>query len=127
MFVLMAILAVWLSWELREIERRKAYLAGVYYGRWDPRWHGYRGDDPKFFGLTAPSVADYATIPFWRCLLGDEPVDFIVLGVGSPVEDVRVARNLIPEARIYRQATGGAVLEKSAGFKVSRTNAPPGP
>ena len=105
LLLLVAVFAVWLRWEQDVVRARKACLAQIYHGQWD-------GGGPGVFKLAPPPMSEHATIPFWRSLLGDEPVDFIVLGMKSPPEDLKMARELIPEARIYRQAPGGALLEE---------------
>jgi hypothetical protein len=103
MFVVLTLFAVWFAWELSYVRERKACLAQVYHGRWD--------DGPRLF-LVAPTTVEYATIPFWRAIFGDEPVDYIVMGVGHTAEECRAAKQLFPEAQMYQQANGGPIRLK---------------
>jgi hypothetical protein len=98
MFVVVTAFAVWLAWELNFIRARKNILESVYEGRW------YADSPGRIFRPAVPPKAEWARIPFWRRVLGDTPIDFVVLGVGHTPEDAKRVRELIPEAQVYRQS-----------------------
>ncbi|MBI2825354.1 MAG: hypothetical protein HYX69_11775 [Planctomycetia bacterium] len=105
LLVAVALFAGWQAQELDTVQTRKAYVGMYAHGRWDDRL-------AAAFKVARPPSAKSATIPFWRSWLGDEPVDFIVLPKAAVTGELEEGSTLFPEARIYRQAAGGAILEK---------------
>src|SRR5579863_9161354 len=102
MLLLITVFAVWLAWELAFVRARRAYLANLNYAQW-------HSDGQRMFNIAPPPAGEHATIPFWRSLLGDKPIDFIVLPTGWQPEDLKTGKALIPEATFFRQSRGGAV------------------
>ncbi|HVU87019.1 MAG TPA: hypothetical protein VHD36_06845 [Pirellulales bacterium] len=98
--VLVAIAAFLLLDELAFIRGRKLRLVEIYTNRWSNAAHSP-------FKITPPPPAEWAQIPFWRRMLGDAPVDYVVLGAGHTGEDAAKVRQWFPEARLYKQTRAG--------------------
>lgn len=97
MFVVVAVFAVWLGWELQYVRERKSGLQSL--AAHDFYWAS--DFDKGAFAFVSANVLyqRQVTIPWWRTWLGDEPMLCIFLTPGqSPNEEEM--RNLFPEAVI---------------------------
>jgi hypothetical protein len=84
LFLLTALVAIWLAWELPYIRQRQAWV------RENPaRLEPNQNEPPRV-----------ARIPWWRTMLGDEPVTWISSDYWSDDERATVS-TLFPEASLW--------------------------
>ena len=94
LLLLTGLVAVWLGWELKFIRERQALQRSLRANRAD-RCSAALGP-PESRGSVAFHAP--ASIPWWREILGDEPITAVTFPPGVAESDLRATRSSFPEA-----------------------------
>ena len=96
MFVVVTVFAVWLGWELKYVRDRKAALDLL----------TQSGGTTVIYGTLSNPVSLPVPIPWWRRLLGDEGIPYLLFPATWTDEECNHAIQLFPEARPYPRPLG---------------------